>query len=201
MAKHIDFYFDFSSPYGYLAAQQIDALAERHDRVARWRPTLIGVAFEQTGARPLLGQPIKGDYASHDLARSARRMGVPFRLPQPFPFMSVAAARAFYWLSDEDERRAVELAKALYCAAFGEGVSIAEPGRVAEIAQTICDLPAGEVQAALSDPSVKARLRQEVDAAIARGVFGSPFVFVGEEAFWGVDRLPDVEAWLETGGW
>ncbi len=200
MAEHIDFYFDFASPYGYLAAQRIDALAERHGRVAHWRPTLIGAAFKQTGARPLLGQPMKGDYALRDIARAARRLGVPVQVPQPFPFLSVAAARAFYWQADRDETGAISLARALYHVAFGEGGDIASAQRVAEIANATCGHPVDEVLAALNDPGVEDRLRAEVDAALARGVFGSPFVFVDDEPFWGFDRLPDIEAWLE-GGW
>ncbi len=201
MTGHLEFYFDFSSPYGYLAAQRIDDLAARHGRVARWRPTLIGAAFKETGARPLLGQPMKGDYAAHDIARTARRIGVPFRLPRPFPFMSVAAARAFYWRTDQDEAEAKTLAKALYHAAFGEGGDISSAQQVAEISREACGLKVDEVLAALNEPSIKSRLRAEVDAALDRGVFGSPFIFIEDEPFWGFDRMPDIEAWFETGGW
>jgi 2-hydroxychromene-2-carboxylate isomerase len=96
MSAPIDFYFDFSSPYGYLAAEQIDALGARHGRDVVWRPILLGVVFQQTGGQPLLNIPLKGGYARHDLARSARLLGLPFKLPDSFPFMSVAACRAYY---------------------------------------------------------------------------------------------------------
>ncbi len=128
-------------------------------------------------------------------------MGVPVQVPQSFPFMSVAAARAFYWLADRDEVGAKALAKALYHAAFDQGGDIASAQRVAEIAHETLNIEVDEVRAALNDPAIKDRLRAEVDAALARGVFGSPFIFVGDEPFWGFDRLADVETWLETGGW
>src|SRR6266852_5103313 len=109
----IEFYFDFSSPYGYLAAMQIDALARRHGRGVEWRPFLLGAAFKETGQRPLTEQALRGPYHRRDFDRSARLLGVPFRLPEPFPFASLAACRAFYWLADGDPAAARSLALAL----------------------------------------------------------------------------------------
>src|SRR3546814_6947662 len=81
MPTPIDFYFDFSSPYGYLASEQIEALAARHGRTVACRPILLGVVFQQTGGQPLLDIPLKGGYARNDLARSARLLGLPSQLP------------------------------------------------------------------------------------------------------------------------
>src|SRR3546814_19591145 len=125
MPTPIDFYFDFSSPYGYLASEQIEALAARHGRTVAWRPILLGVVFQQTGGQPLLDIPLKGGYARHDLARSARLLGLPFQLPASFPFPSVAACRAFYWLHDQDPAQAVTLGRGLSREAFGRGGAIA----------------------------------------------------------------------------
>lgn len=200
MAAPIDFYFDFSSPYGYLAAQSIDARAARHGRAVVWRPFLLGIVFKHTGSQPLLGMPMKGDYAAHDLQRTARRIGVPFMLPAPFPFMSVAASRAFYALSDEEPEAAKGLAKALYHAAFGEGRDIAPAGAVVAVAEGL-GLDGGRLERALQDPALKDRLKSEVQAAIDAGVFGSPYFLVDGEPFWGHDRLDDMEQWLEAGGW
>jgi 2-hydroxychromene-2-carboxylate isomerase len=200
MPDPIDFYFDFSSPYGYLAATQIDEIAARHGRTVRWRPHLIGAVFPTTGSKPLLDIPLKGDYARHDLPRTAHRLGIPFRLPSPFPFMSVAAARAFYWLSDSDPDKARELAIALYDKAFGEGGDISGADAVIAIG-TGLGVDANALRAALNDAAVKQRLKSEVDAAIARGVFGSPYIVVDGEPFWGYDKLAEIDAWLETGGW
>src|SRR5262252_3324553 len=86
MPDPIEFYFGFSSPYGYLASTRIDALAEKHGRAVTWRPFLLGAAFKATGQQPLVEQPLRGPYHRRDFARSARLAGVPFRLPEPFPF-------------------------------------------------------------------------------------------------------------------
>ncbi len=196
----IDFYFDFSSPYAYLAAQGIDEIGARHGREVRWRPYLMGAVFKRTGARPLVDQDMKGPYARHDLARSARRLGVPFRLPDDFPFMSVAACRAFYWLTEDDAAAAKALAKALLDKAFGQGEAVGPPAAVQAVAAEQGHDPE-QVAAALADPAVKERLRAEVDAAIAAGVFGSPFFVVDGEPFWGHDRMDHVEQWLARGGW
>ncbi|MFQ5775493.1 MAG: 2-hydroxychromene-2-carboxylate isomerase [Kiloniellaceae bacterium] len=200
MAAPIEFYFDFSSPYGYLAAQRIDELGEEHGREVRWKPFLLGVVFKTTGARPLLDIPMKGEYARRDLARSARLFDAPFTLPKPFPFMAVAASRATYWLSDQDAQAGKALARALFHAAFGEGRDISAPAAVAGVAADL-GYDEEEVLAALQNPRIKDRLKSEVDAALKKGVFGSPFVIVDGEPFWGYDRLEDINLWLETGGW
>jgi len=200
MPDPIDFYFDFPSPYGYLAAKQIDEIAARHGRAVRWRPHLIGAVFPTTGSKPLLDIPLKGDYARRDLPRTARRLGIPFRLPKQFPFLSVAAARAYYWLADRDVAKARQLAIALYDRVFGEGEEISSADSVIAVAAGL-DVDTQALRAALSDPAVKERLKAEVDAAIARGVFGSPYIVVDGEPFWGHDKLREVDLWLETGGW
>lgn len=200
MRSPIDFYFDFSSPYGYLAAKRIDGIAAKHGRGVNWRPHLIGATFAVTGSRPLVNIPMKGDYAIIDIARTARLHGIPFNPPGNFPFLSVAAARAFYWLDDRDPAQARDLAEALYDAAFGAGGDITKTDRIVEIAGGL-GVDGAELRAALGDPAIKARLKGEVAAAIERGVFGSPYIFVDGEPFWGHDKLADVERWLETGGW
>jgi 2-hydroxychromene-2-carboxylate isomerase len=200
MAAPIDFYFDFSSPYGYIAAHRIDALAAKYGRAVNWRPILLGAIFKVTGGKPLPELPLKGEYGKRDFARSAGFHGVRFKLPSVFPISGVAPSRAFYWLAGKDSKKAVELAKALYKAYFADDVNISEPDNVVRVAATIgCD--AQELRAALNDQAVKDKTKAEVDAAIAKGVFGSPFVVVDGEPFWGVDRFEQIEKWLATGGW
>src|SRR6185295_1903183 len=100
MASPIDFYFDFSSPYGYLATERIDDIAARHGRTVDWHPMLLGVVFKQTGMQPLTQIPLKGDYAARDFVRTARMLSVPFRMPATFPIPSQAPARVMLWLRD-----------------------------------------------------------------------------------------------------
>ena len=200
MAAPIDFYFDFSSPYGYFASCRIDDIAARHGREVLWRPYLMGVVMKTTGALPLVDRPLIRDYAKRDVARSARRYGIPFEMPSPFPVATVGACRAFYWVADRDPGEARELAHALYRAYFAEGRNVGDNDVVVDVCASLGH-ERDAVQAGIADPAVKERLRQETDGAIERGVFGSPFVIVDGEPFWGNDRLDDVGRWLETGGW
>lgn len=200
MPAPIEFYFDFSSPYGYLASSQIDALAAKHGRDVNWRPFLLGAVFKVSGTRPLVDVPMKGEYVKRDFARSARLLGVPFVMPPNFPFAAVAASRAVYWLSDRDTALAKRLAKAVYHAAFGVGGDVTAAETVADLAAPL-GVARAELLAALNEPAVKERLRAEVDSTIKAGVFGSPYIVVDGEPFWGADRLAQVERWLATGGW
>jgi 2-hydroxychromene-2-carboxylate isomerase len=200
VAAPIDFYFDFSSPYGYLAATRIDALAARHGRTVAWRPTLLGAVFKLTGMQPLTGIPLKGEYARRDMIRTARWLEVPFRLPTRFPISTLAPVRAYYWLAARDAIRAHDFALAIYRAYFVDDRDISSPDTVAAIAETL-GVARAELAVALNDATVKERAKQEVDAAIGKGVFGSPYVIADGEPFWGVDRFDQLERWLATGGW
>jgi 2-hydroxychromene-2-carboxylate isomerase len=200
MANPIDFYFDFSSPYGYLASTRIDELAAKHGRAVIWRPILLGAVFKITGGQPLATIPLKNSYSAHDMARSARLLNVPFKLPTKFPVAGQAPSRAFYWVGDRDPALAKKLAQALYHAYFAEDRDISNPEVTSNVAARL-GMDKGEVSQALNDPAVKERLRIEVDAAIERGVFGSPYIVIDGEPFWGSDRLDQVERWLATGGW
>ena len=200
MTNAIDFYFDFSSPYGYFAAMKIDDIAAKYARAVVWRPILLGAIFKITGQQPLPTIPLKGSYAKHDLARSARLFSVPFKLPSKFPVASQAPSRAFYWVGDRDPVLARRLAQALYRAYFAEDRDISSPEVTANVAAKL-GINRDELAQALNDPAVKERLKSEIDAAIERGVFGSPYIIVDGEPFWGSDRLEQVERWLETGGW
>ena len=198
--KPIDFYFEFSSPYGYVAAELVDDFARRVGRKVNWRPFLLGPVFKITGQPPLIDIPMKGEYARKDFARSARQHKVAYRHPEKFPIGTVAPLRAFYWTHDRDPAQAQALAKSLYRAYFADGRDISAPATVVEVAKSV-GVDGTAMAAALEDPAVKERARREVDAAIAAGVFGSPFFVVDGEPFWGVDRLPMLEQWVSGGGW
>ncbi len=200
MAGIIEFWFDFSSPYGYFGALEIEALAARHKRKLLWRPYLLGIAFKNTGMQPLVNMPMRGDYARHDWARMARRGEIPFTLPASFPVGTVPAARAFYWLERERPDLLSRFVLAVYCAYFAEGREIHDIAGVIDIAAGLgADRP--QLQAALASPAIKERLRAINDEALTRGIFGSPFIMVDDEPFWGADRLPMVDEWLQRGGW
>ncbi len=199
-AAPIDFYFDFSSPYGYLLSERIDELAARFGRRVHWHPILLGVVFQATGSVPLtLQTSAKAAYWQLDFERSARYMGVPYRHPTHFPLPTQNAARAFYWLHGQDCAQARRFAHAVYRALFVDNRDISAPQTVLEIA-TDLGVDRSSLESALQNPEIKARLKDEVDHAMKAGVFGSPHVIIDGEAFFGADRLPQIEKWLETGG-
>jgi 2-hydroxychromene-2-carboxylate isomerase len=200
MPAAIDFYFDFSSPYGYFAATRIDALAARHGRDVVWHPILLGAVFKVTGGAPLPSLPLKGDYARCDMARSARLMGVPFVYPSKFPIATQVAARMTLWRAMSDPADAKRLAGALYRAYFAEDRDISNPDVCGDVAAA-CGLDRAQALAAINEQTVKDKLKDEVEAAIARGVFGSPYFIVDGEPFWGADRMDHLERWLASGGW
>ena len=199
MPNAIDFYFDFSSPYGYLASTRIEAIAARHGRFVAWRPFLIGALYKQLGYMPL-EQKGKRAYMLHDLPRSARAMGVTLSFPPSFPEALIAPARAVYWIADQKPQAAGAFAAAAFRAYWAEGRKLADPQVVAELAASQ-GFAKDTVLAALNDPAVKERLKTETDAAIANNVFGSPYIVIDGEPFWGADRLDQVDKWLATGGW
>jgi len=200
MPEPIKFYFDFSSPYGYLMSEKIDVLAAQHDRKVQWHPILLGVVFQATGSAPLtLQNPAKAAYSLVDFARSARFLGVPYNPPSRFPLPTQNAARAYYWLHGQDCAQARRFAHAVYRAFFVDDRDISAPETVLEIAAAL-GVDRNSLEGGLQSPEMKARLRSECDQALAAGVFGSPHVIVDGEPFFGVDRLPQIAEWLGTGG-
>jgi 2-hydroxychromene-2-carboxylate isomerase len=125
---------------------------------------------------------------------------VPFVLPQTFPVAALAPSRAFYWVHDRDPELAKSLARAVFAGYFGEGRNVCLPNCVADLGESV-GIDRNELLAALDDSTLKERLKNETSAAIERGVFGSPFIFIDGEPFWGNDRIDQVDRWLETGGW
>ncbi len=195
----IEFWFDFASGYAYFGALEIEALAERHGRTVAWRPFTLGAAFKVTGAQGLSRTPLKREYARRDWQRLARLKGVPFRLPENHPRTGLPAIRAFYHLERTDAGVAAALAKRLIIGYFQDGLDTDDPNAIATAAAAL-GIDRNAILAGIADPAVKIIAREHGEQAVARGVFGSPWIFVDGEPFWGSDRLPMVERWLD-GTW
>ena len=193
----MEFWFDFASGYAYFAALEIDALAERHGRSVVWRPFTLGAAFKVTGAQGLSRTPLKRDYARRDWQRLARLKGVPFNLPEHHPKTGLAAIRAFYHLERVDPRVAAAVAKRIIVDYFQNGLDTDDPAAIAAVAAPL-GIERDTLLAGIADPEVKRIARDHGEQAVARGVFGSPWIFVDGEPFWGSDRLPMIERWLES---
>ena len=197
MAGPIDFYFDFSSPYGYFASTRIEELAANNGRLVNWHPVLLGVVFRTVGTAPLTSYPVKGDYSFHDFERTARFHGIPYHRPPRFPLATQAAARAMLWTAQAvGEARAIELAQAIFRAMFVDGVAIDDAEEVLRIGAAI-GLDRAALAAGQESEAMRERLREETEQALARGVFGAPFMIVDGEPFWGFDRFDQLDAWLK----
>ncbi len=199
MSEPIEFYFDFSSPYSYIAAEVIDGLAEKYGRKVKWRPMLLGVVFQKTGQPLLVNVPLKGEYSLRDFARSARYHGVPFRFPAKFPMSTVSAARAYYWLHGQDCGKARAFARAAFRAYWVDSRDISDLAVLQDIAASL-GIDGTALAAGIATPEIKERLKVETNTALAKGMCGAPYFVVDNEPFWGVDRLPQIEKWLQTGG-
>jgi 2-hydroxychromene-2-carboxylate isomerase len=199
MLKPIDFYFDFSSPYGYLGSTRINALAAAHGRSVHWHPILLGAVFKVAGNTPMMDLPLKARYTWNDLARTARFHDIPFQRPPHFPLSTQAAARAMLWIQERyGHPMSVRFAHAVYAAMFVQGLDISAVTQVLDIADALgIDCPT--LAAALEAPPIKETLKAEVAQAIERGVFGAPFIIVDDEAFWGFDRFTQLAAFLKNG--
>jgi 2-hydroxychromene-2-carboxylate isomerase len=184
MPIDVVFYFDFTSPWAYLADLRIDdALAGTDARVVRVPVYLRGFEMFRSGV-PYASEKLV--YIGRDLARHAERFGVPLRFPHRFPIDALRALRAMVHL--EGTPHADAFRKAAFAAAWAEDRDLASSEVVLDVAESV-GASRAEVLAALGDPTVKARLRDNTDRAIARGAFGVPTFFIGDEMFWGQDRI------------
>jgi 2-hydroxychromene-2-carboxylate isomerase len=199
MHKPIDFYFDFSSPYGYLGSTKIDALAASHGRSVHYRPVLLGAVFNNVGNTPMMTIPHKARYSWHDLERTARFHGIPYKRPTLFPQSTQVAARAVLWLqANRDHATAIRFAHAVYAAMFVHDQDITAPARILDIAAGL-GINRAALATALETPELKNALKAEVSHAIEHGVFGAPFIIADGESFWGLDRFEQLAAFLKNG--
>jgi 2-hydroxychromene-2-carboxylate isomerase len=200
MKSPIDFYFDFASPYGYLAAEMIEEFATRHGRTVNWHPMLLGAVFKATGGKPLTDQAMKAEYSLRDFRRSAAYYGIEYKPPTTFPIATVNTCRAALWMQEKHPAHAKKFMLELYRAYFRGNLDIGKLDVIGDIAKGL-GYDADEVVAAAQTDEVKGKLKTAVDNAMAKGVFGSPFFMVDGEPFWGADRFPMMEKWMVKGAW
>lgn len=193
MSKQVEFYFDVGSPASYLAWTQIAQLAERHGAEVVYQPMLLGGVFKATGNASPASVPAKGRYTRIDFERFARRYEVPFAQNPFFPINTMQLMRGAVALLDGDQFQ--PYVDAVFRAIWVEGQNMGDPDVVARVLGGQGFDVAGLLQQ-INDPAVKERLRQITERAIERGVFGAPTFFVGDEMFFGQDRLDFVEAAL-----
>jgi 2-hydroxychromene-2-carboxylate isomerase len=188
MNTAIEFFFDLVSPYSYLASEKIEELAKQNNRELIWKPFLLGGLFKALDAPPAPGLlPYKKPYLFKDLDRLARFHGIPFNTPSEFPRLTVKPLRALLSLPKEDLPEAVHQ---LYRAYWVEDRDISD-------ASVLADLLVAEAVEKTGDPEIKQSLIQATDEAVSRGLFGAPTFLVGQEMFFGHDRMDLLEAFLQ----
>jgi 2-hydroxychromene-2-carboxylate isomerase len=190
------FYFDLGSPYAYLAAQRLDGvLGAQLSATVTWQPVLLGGLFKLTGRSSwALGDYERRQRGMAEIERRARGYGLPpLRWPDPWPSDYLMAMRVAIWAFEDGHGRAY-VAEA-YRSAFQRGVDISTPAHVLGAARA-AGLDPDRAAAAARDPRVKTALRSVTEAAHARGVFGVPTLALGDELYWGDDRLDAATAGL-----
>jgi 2-hydroxychromene-2-carboxylate isomerase len=199
MSKPVQYWFDFVSPYSYIAGEQIEAMAAKHGRGVQFQPFLLGAVFQLSKSAPLTEQYApKAKYSIHDFERSARFAGVPFAFPSRFPMMSQNTGRATLWVADHAPDLANAFARGAMRGYFTQDAPMNDIAWIAEHAAKM-GLDAAAVAASCSDANYKDKLKAQCETAITMGLFGAPTIIVDGEVFWGNDRLPQVERWLATG--
>ncbi|QID19921.1 2-hydroxychromene-2-carboxylate isomerase [Nitrogeniibacter mangrovi] len=192
-------WYEFASSYSYLAVMRAQAAADAAGVPLIWRPFLLGPVFLSLGWNdsPFNIYPPKGRYMWRDMQRLCARYGFPFRLPSQFPRSGLLAARVARLGQDQDWIG--PFSRAAMQANFGEDRDIGQPEVIAEIL-TGLGLDADALIAEAEGEAIKQALRDQTDAATAMGLFGAPNFVVGDELFWGNDRLEDALEWAHGGG-
>ena len=200
MPRPVTFWFEFASTYAYLSAMRIDAEAQKHGIEVEWKPFLLGPIFVAQGwnTSPFRIYPVKGMNMWRDLERRAEKYGLPFTRPdaeaqERFPQNSIPAARVacvgldYVWGRD--------YVRALYTAQWTAQADICDSAVITSCIMSAAGGDPESVLDAAQSPEIKAQLRQNTQDAMTAGIYGAPSFTVGDELFWGDDRLADALEW------
>jgi 2-hydroxychromene-2-carboxylate isomerase len=195
MARELEFFFDYGSPFSYLADSQLKGLAERTGARVVYRPMLLGGVFKETGNSSPIAIEAKRKYMTADLERWAKHYGVPALHNPHFPINTIRLMRG----AIAAERSGVFAAyhRAVFDAFWREGLNLGDAAVVRGVLER-AGLDAERLAAASEEHAVKDALRVATETAVARGAFGAPTFFVGDQMFWGNDRLLFVEQALNA---
>ena len=188
MPSTIEFWFDFGSPTTYLAHTQMPRLAADTGARIDYKPMLLGGVFKATGNQSPVMVPAKGRWMGSDLKLFARRYGVPFQFNPHFPINTLTLMRGAVGLQMREPERFMPYVNAMFHAMWVEPVNLGDAAVLAATLTT-AGFDAAQFQALVADPDVKAALIANTESAVARGAFGAPTCFVGEQMFFGQDRL------------
>ena len=198
-AADVEIWFDFASPYSYLALARIEALAARNSVQVRYQPFLLGPIFKARGWQdsPFRLFPDKGEYMMRDVARLAHKYGVPYRRPDTFPRMGLLASRIA--AANLHQPWFKEYCLGVFRANFVDDLDLQDPRTLSAVLTPLGADSDALIEAGAQEPA-RLALRRQVEAAQARSVFGAPMLFTRGELFWGNDRLEDALQWACDGG-
>lgn len=197
MPSTVEFWFEFASSYSYVAAARLEALAEERGCRVRWRPFLLGPIFSQQGwaDSPFNLYPAKGRYMWRDMERTCERLALSFQRPSVFPRSGLLAARVA--CGAQEESWLPVFVRRVFQANFARDEDISSEEVLGACLAGLVDRP-DVCLAASRTPEAKERLRAQTAQAQALGIFGAPTLRVGEELFWGSDRLQEALDWASA---
>lgn len=188
MRKTVDFFFDVGSPASYLAWTQLPGMCESHGAELVYRPMLLGGVYQATGNSSPATIPVKARYWQLDYERHARRYGVPFKENVHFPIITLFLMRAVTGVQLRRPEQLQQLLGCVFKALWIDALNLNEPQLTADILKAGGFDPA-EIERLTQDPETKAALKATTEEAVKRGVFGAPTIFVGDQMFFGQDRM------------
>lgn len=194
--KQVEFFFDVGSPYSYLAYHQLPKIAAARNAEIVWRPMLLGGVFQATGNSSPATVPMKARHSQIDLERWARYFDVPYTPNPHFPINTLHLMRGAAGMQMRGDEEFQRYLSAVFSAMFEKPRNLGVPDELAEVLEAAGIAPALFLELT-KDDKVKSKLKKDSEEAVSRGVFGAPTFFVGEEMFWGQDRLHFVERALE----
>jgi 2-hydroxychromene-2-carboxylate isomerase len=199
-ASGLRFWFEFGSTYSYVSAVRVEAAAADAGVPLVWEPFVLGPIFAEQGwdDSPFNVYPAKGRYMWRDMERLCSGNGIPFEKPSRFPRSGVVAARVACLAKATGEPWLPGFARAVFRANFAEDREIGEPAVVRSILDSL-GLPGARIVERAEAPDNRPRLREQTRRAAELGIFGAPSFVVGEELFWGNDRLDAALAWASHG--
>ena len=190
--KSVEFYFDLGSPYSYLAYYRLLQIAEQQEIQVVYKPILLGGVFKATGNRSPIEIPVKGAYSILDMQRWAEYYQIPMQMNPHFPMNTLTLMRILTGVQLLHLEKFEQVLKLLFDAMFGTPQNLNEPTVLAEVLK-----PSGfsveDIMSMVQSDVVKQKLITETEQAILRGIFGAPTFFVGDEMYWGQDRLHFLE--------
>ena len=198
MSSKLEFFFDYGSPFSYLADTQLSALAERTGAEIAYRPMLLGGVFKATGNQSPALEPVesKRAYGGRNMRRWVARYEIPFQGNPHFPINTLLLMRTC--VAAQKAGVFDTFHRVVYPAFWAQGFDLGDPDVIAKLLRG-ADLDPAPLREGAADPAVKDELRANTEEAVSRGAFGAPTFFVGEEMFFGNDHLSFVEEALRKG--